>query len=65
MGYTWIPHVFDTLPFFQMDAESRQTFLEEAFGIRDGVCSDRGFDLPGVKGPERHLPILHIKCRHI
>lgn len=47
MGYTWIPHVFDTLPFFQMDAESRRTFLEEAFGIRDGVCSDRGFDLPG------------------
>ena len=62
MGYTWIPHVFDTLPFFQMDAESRQTFLEETFGIRDGVCSDRGFDLPGVKGPGRHLPILQIGC---
>ena len=39
MAFAWIPHTFDTLPFFHLDSESRDKVLEGYLGTR----TDDGF----------------------
>ena len=45
MLFSWIPHVLDVLPFFKMDEGSRRFFLQNEFGIENGHCPARSFDL--------------------